>query len=238
MFATVIVYTNIIYFSISFKLLKINFSWFLIDESVSWNYLKRLNKFFFVRLESIYLNQIKSIQLIGEMCHLFMNFNVWCVICSIFHKFSDIYEFMVIQVTCYGAICSTLLIFQMVKFYFEKFVNIWIIFIFNHLFQHTNSTVDLIRPIFLLLSCFVQIFLICDFGHKVCNQFIALEDSIYRINWYLLPIDLQRFLLIIMIASQKSVEIRGFGNISCTRETFKKVNFNKELISIQFGTKI
>lgn len=64
----------------------------------------------------------------------------------------------------------------------------------------------------------------CEFGERVRNEFEGLNDMIDELDWYLFPMEIQRMLPIIMIAAQKPVVIRGFGNIACVREVFRKVS--------------
>lgn len=69
---------------------------------------------------------------------------------------------------------------------------------------------------------FILIFTFCDLGENVTNQFDEI-DLYYQCNWYLFPLNIQRILPIIIINSQELVVLHAFGNVSCTREAFKKV---------------
>ena len=71
-------------------------------------------------------------------------------------------------------------------------------------------------------------------GQNVSNQFNKLGDEIYKCDWYLFPHKLQRMLVIIMINAQEPVSIRGFGNVVCTRDSFKQVIFSRNIDSIEF----
>lgn len=56
------------------------------------------------------------------------------------------------------------------------------------------------------------------------NQFEMFNDELNQcIDWYALPIGLQKLLIIVMTNAQRETVIRGFGNIFCTRTTFRKV---------------
>lgn len=63
----------------------------------------------------------------------------------------------------------------------------------------------------------------CEFGEMVTHQFHLFDDEIYRCNWYLLPVRLQKMHLIFMQNTQQPTIIRGYPNIWCTREIFKMV---------------
>lgn len=57
----------------------------------------------------------------------------------------------------------------------------------------------------------------------VCNQFEMFNHELDQCNWYLYPIKMQRMLAIVMVNSQQTVFIRGYGNLACVRDYFKRV---------------
>lgn len=67
------------------------------------------------------------------------------------------------------------------------------------------------------------IYLFSDLGEDVSNHFYELNDTIYQSEWYAFPIEVQRMLPILLMTTQKQVVPRGFGNLLCIRESFKKV---------------
>lgn len=64
---------------------------------------------------------------------------------------------------------------------------------------------------------------LCQFGQQMTDQFSSFEHTIAGTDWYTFPIDMQRHFIIIMKTGQDPVELKGFGNVYCSRETFKKV---------------
>lgn len=70
------------------------------------------------------------------------------------------------------------------------------------------------------------LFIVCWTGDKVTLDFESIEDATYQSMWYLLPLKMQKCIPIIMNFAQKQVHIANFGEIHCTRETFKKVCFH------------
>lgn len=74
-----------------------------------------------------------------------------------------------------------------------------------------------------IIWSFGQIFLSCELGERVSNQFYALNDALYQSDWYLFPDELQRMLPTLLMATQRQVVPRGFGNLLCIRESFQKV---------------
>lgn len=67
------------------------------------------------------------------------------------------------------------------------------------------------------------LFIYCYFGDKVTSQFSSICDTLCSINWYLLPLNIQKTLPMVVFAAERFVYLKGFGSTSCTRETFKRV---------------
>ena len=82
----------------------------------------------------------------------------------------------------------------------------------------------LIQPLTMMFWSFVVMFIYCDFGERISCGFEAVHNGIEECDWYLFPIEMQKMLLIIMAADEPIV-LKGFANVVMTRETFKKVVF-------------
>lgn len=92
--------------------------------------------------------------------------------------------------------------------------------------MESENPIELYMPLCLMMWSFVVIFFNCEIGQDVRNQCNELSDAIYRkCHWYILPRKLQRMLIIIIANAHQPVSIRSFGNIECTRDSFKQVNF-------------
>lgn len=79
-----------------------------------------------------------------------------------------------------------------------------------------------ITPVLLLLSTLVQIFAYCWMGNRVIIRFEALAASLYGLKWYLMDIEHQKYLQLILLRAQNMKEFNGiFKKISL--ETFKEV---------------
>lgn len=63
----------------------------------------------------------------------------------------------------------------------------------------------------------------CEFGDMLIDQFESLDEKVYRSHWYAYPIEMQQMTLILMSSTQRLAPFRGYGNIICTRDTFKMV---------------
>lgn len=68
-----------------------------------------------------------------------------------------------------------------------------------------------------------MVFIICEFGGMMTDRFEAFNHNLCQCKWYLYTAELQRLYLLFVVNTQHPVIIRGYGNIICTRETFKKV---------------
>lgn len=63
----------------------------------------------------------------------------------------------------------------------------------------------------------------CEFGKIVCEKFAVFDHELWQCKWYLFPIEMQRMLVIFMSNTQDQATLLGYGNIECTRDTFKRV---------------
>lgn len=68
------------------------------------------------------------------------------------------------------------------------------------------------------------VFIACELGQRFNDAFDRIGTVFAEIDWYLLPIEIQRQLPIIEIYLQISNDFRFFGSSSCSRKQFKKVN--------------
>lgn len=78
--------------------------------------------------------------------------------------------------------------------------------------------------IILVSSPFTFLFMFCNFGQKLTNQFDLFEYEMYKCKWYLLPIGMQHFFAFATLNAQQLATVNGFGNIELSRETSKEVN--------------
>lgn len=69
------------------------------------------------------------------------------------------------------------------------------------------------------------VFIICELGQRMNNDFHEIHNTIDRLDWYLFPIKIQRMLPTIIANAQQPILLECFGSITCTRETFKKVSY-------------
>lgn len=72
---------------------------------------------------------------------------------------------------------------------------------------------DLIFPLVFTFTAFAPIFLFCELGERIS----CAADEIYD------EMNVKRILPFFLKISQTKIAIEGFGNIVCTRESFKNV---------------
>lgn len=74
------------------------------------------------------------------------------------------------------------------------------------------------------------LFLFCHSGTQVTERFHGIGEEVYALEWYVLPLNLQRNIPMIIALSNNEIYLRGLGGYHYTHETFKKVNENSLLV--------
>lgn len=69
----------------------------------------------------------------------------------------------------------------------------------------------------------------CEVGQRVSNTFSDVDDTFEQIDWYLLPMEIQRMLQLAIMYTQEPILLKFFGSSSCTREQFQKVRTNTNM---------
>lgn len=64
----------------------------------------------------------------------------------------------------------------------------------------------------------------CKLGQRITDRFNGIFEIICNSEWYAFPKEIQRIMPTLMNSAEKPVILLGFGNLKCTRESFKKVN--------------
>lgn len=99
--------------------------------------------------------------------------------------------------------------------------------LFSFIFQISKSSDTdlhtLVNIVLVIIPVFGILFIVCELCQRLTQKFDDFNDNLWECRWYLYPNRLQQMFLIFGANTQQSVNIRGYGNIMCTRETFKKV---------------
>lgn len=99
-------------------------------------------------------------------------------------------------------------------------MNILSFFLFNQ--DYVDRPTQLALSVLVIMS-FAIIFAFCELGAQVTHQFNSLDDVLCQVKWYILPIEVQRMVIMLMLDAQQAVFLRGYGNIVCSRDSFKNV---------------
>lgn len=70
------------------------------------------------------------------------------------------------------------------------------------------------------------IFMICEPSQQLSNAFEQITADIENLEWYLYSHEIQRMLPIVLLVSQRPIELECFGSIRASRKTFKKVSYS------------
>lgn len=73
-------------------------------------------------------------------------------------------------------------------------------------------------------SC--AVFIVSELGERVSDAHNEVFSRMEQLNWYSMPLEMQRLLPTIICVTQHPVLLKCFGSISLSRELFKKVNQN------------
>lgn len=82
-----------------------------------------------------------------------------------------------------------------------------------------------LKAVIIFFAAMPWMFLICYFGDEVRIHFSSINESLQSCAWYAFPLEMQKCIPITMQMAQKAVYVGNFGEIHCTREIFKKVNY-------------
>lgn len=95
---------------------------------------------------------------------------------------------------------------------------------FTHLkWTGESNFLELIPLYTILMWCVMILFLLCEPGARVTNQFEEFGDELSQCPWYSLTTEMQRMYVIFLTDSQRPANLSSYGGIVCERDTFKKV---------------
>lgn len=82
---------------------------------------------------------------------------------------------------------------------------------------------EIMTPLTEILYAFSMIAFYCEFSEEIIAEFDKFNEELSRCEWYLFSNELQQMYLTFILDTQQPKLIQGYGNIMCTRDTFKKV---------------
>lgn len=93
-------------------------------------------------------------------------------------------------------------------------------------YSETLDRLILLNSLLSLSACVPAMFLLCHLGQRITSDFDALNVSVYQVLWYRLPTQMQRNFVPILMVTQKSMVFSAIGELNCSHETFKRVNYS------------
>lgn len=87
----------------------------------------------------------------------------------------------------------------------------------------TGDIIGILQIAMTSLSSLLPFFLFCHFGGNITQQFEEIGDAAYQLEWYRLPLDMQKDIRIVIAAAQKSIYMRGYGDTRSTYSVLTKV---------------
>lgn len=152
-------------------------------------------------------------------------------------EFNETCEYLILTMFSYIllSICSSVWVFmsQIVEYFAQShafsssishrlILNFLLLLCFKKS-NSTSTTSELLQPLLSVVWSFAIVFGICEFGERLTGRFDVFDATLWQCNWYSYPIELQRSLPILMANAQQIPFLKSYGNITCTRDSFKMV---------------
>lgn len=64
----------------------------------------------------------------------------------------------------------------------------------------------------------------CRFGNSAADHVSAIADVAYGLNWFEYPVEMQKYVILIVALANERVEFSGFQVITCSMEMLGKVS--------------
>lgn len=106
-------------------------------------------------------------------------------------------------------------------------------FVKNSKWADDSNAFQIVLLVFVLFWTIVFFIILCEPGARLTAQFEMLSIEVSRYDWYLLPIGMQGMYIIFLSDTQNPMQILCYGNITCDRDTTKKVQ-NLQIHIFQF----
>lgn len=96
-------------------------------------------------------------------------------------------------------------------------------YIFIPKWTDDSNNVETFGLVILPFMILAYIFLLCEPGMMMTGRFEMFGEELGRCAWYLFPVELQRVYMVFLSDVQNSIRISCYGNITCERDTSKRV---------------
>lgn len=77
-----------------------------------------------------------------------------------------------------------------------------------------------------VVYAFMVFFISCELGQRLNVAFDECSELVDQFAWYRFPKKVKRLLPLTLNFTQQPIELKCFGSVACSRETFKSVSFN------------
>lgn len=163
----------------------------------------------------------------SKFCRFFMN---WKPIFSFFHESSEVFCALIISTLFSAMFILACGIFHLdlvkdIHFFGKSIIALfWFCFKllqFQRLKHPDFSIAILITGTILSVS---MLFLFCFFGRLSTEKYEQMSDCSYESKWNELPIELQKFYVIIIGVGQRPLFYHGYGMIYLNLQTFTRVS--------------
>lgn len=71
-------------------------------------------------------------------------------------------------------------------------------------------------------------FVVNNVGENVTTAFDSMNEAMYVVTWYGIPIELQKYLIPMLLSTEAPMRVPVFANSCCSRGTFKEVTLSDE----------
>lgn len=72
-------------------------------------------------------------------------------------------------------------------------------------------------------------YLFCYFATRTTNRVMTIGNSVYDLDWYEYPANLQKYIILIIARSQKDAHFSGFSMVHCTLVAFGQVRNSQKI---------
>lgn len=157
------------------------------------------------------------------------------IIFRLIDNLNTIIEFVIFVLFLWSllVICIAGIIIQTELVEFKQFHIAFLLHLFLwmfHLCFHSKlssnpSTAGILISTLMICWTLLFLFFCCELGEMVANRLNSLDNELCRCDWHVFSVEMRRFYIITMCNTQQATIIRGYGNMVCTRDSFKKVSF-------------
>lgn len=87
-----------------------------------------------------------------------------------------------------------------------------------------------------LICALIWASIFCYFANSTTDRVAAIGEAAYDLNWFDHPVEMQKYMILIIGRSQEPAHFSGLNLIRCTLEVFGKVNISCDffILFIQF----